>query len=88
MDLIIASPIFSLLLVLIFLKLVLSPSVASNTLRPGSSVHEYTSQEYRSGLPFPSPGDLPEPDLPDSANPPTSPVLAGGFFTTEPLGFS
>ena len=38
-------------------------------------------QEYWSGLPFPSPGDLPDPGV-ESA----SPVLAGGFFTTEPLG--
>ena len=26
---------------------------------PGSSVHEFSKQEYQSGLPFPSPGDLP-----------------------------
>ena len=36
-------------------------------------------QEYWSGLPFPFPGDLP-----DSGIKPTSPALAGGFFTTEP----
>jgi len=36
-------------------------------------------QEYRSGLPFPSPGDLP-----NSGIKPASPALAGGFFTTEP----
>ena len=29
--------------------------------------------------PFPSPGDLPDPGIP-----PTSPAMAGGFFTTEP----
>ena len=38
-------------------------------------------QEYYSGLPFP----LPE-DLPDSGIKPTSPALAGRFFSTEPLG--
>ena len=38
-------------------------------------------QEYWSGLPFPSPGDLPDP-----GTEPVSPVLVGGFFTTEPLG--
>jgi len=32
-------------------------------------------------LPFPSPGDLPDPGID-----PASPALAGGFFTTEPLG--
>ena len=38
-------------------------------------------QEYWSGLPFPSPRDLPNPGIK-----PTSPALTGGFFTTEPLG--
>ena len=37
--------------------------------------------EYWSGLLFPLPGDLP-----DSGIEPASPALAGGFFTTEPLG--
>ena len=36
---------------------------------------------YWSGLPFPPPGDLPDPGIE-----PASPALAGGFFTTEPLG--
>ena len=36
-------------------------------------------QEYWSGLPFPTPGDLPNPGLELA-----SPALAGGFFTTEP----
>ena len=36
-------------------------------------------QEYWSGLPFPSPGDLA-----NSGIEPTSPALADGFFTTEP----
>ena len=40
---------------------------------------EISRQEYWSGLPFPHPGDLPEPGIE-----PTSPALAGGFFTTEP----
>jgi len=38
-------------------------------------------QKYWSGLPFPSPGDLPDPEINLG-----SPALAGGFFTTEPLG--
>ena len=41
-------------------------------------------QEYWSGMPFTSPGDLPysgtEPESP------VSPALAGRFFTTEPSG--
>ena len=40
---------------------------------------EFPRQEYRNELPFPSPGDLPDP-----RNEPTSPALAGRFFTTEP----
>ena len=40
-------------------------------------------QEYSSGLPFPSPGDLPETGIE-----PTSPAFAGGFFTTDPLYIS
>ena len=30
---------------------------------PGSSVHGFPRQEYWSGLPFPSPGDLPHPGI-------------------------
>ena len=41
----------------------------------------FSRQEYGSGLPFPSPGDLPDPGIE-----PTSPALAGGSFTTEPPG--
>ena len=41
----------------------------------------FSRQEYWGGLPFPSPGDLPNPEIK-----PTSPALAGGFFTTEPPG--
>ena len=40
---------------------------------------EFPRQEYWSGLPFSSPGDLPDPGIK-----PVSPALAGGFFTTEP----
>jgi len=36
---------------------------------------EFSRQEYWSGLPFPSPGDLLDPGIE-----PTSPALAGGFF--------
>ena len=38
-------------------------------------------QEYWSGLPFSFPGDLSKPGIE-----PTSPALAGGFLTTEPVG--
>ena len=39
----------------------------------------FPRQEYWSGFPFPSPGDLPHPGIK-----PMSPALAGGFFTIEP----
>ena len=39
---------------------------------------EFSRQEYWSGLPFPTQGDLSDPGLE-----PASPELAGGFFTAE-----
>ena len=42
----------------------------------------FPRQEYWSGLPFPSPGDLPDPQIE-----PESPTLAGGSFNTEPPVF-
>ena len=47
----------------------------------GSSVHGFPRQGYWSGLPFPSPGDLPDPETE-----PASPALVDGFFTAEPPG--
>ena len=42
----------------------------------------FSRREYWSGLPFPSPGDLPDLGIePVSLR---SPSLASGFFTTEP----
>ena len=41
-------------------------------------------QEYWSGLPFPSPGDLPDPGIEPAS--PVPPALAGRFFTSEPPG--
>ena len=42
---------------------------------------EFPRQEYRSGLPFSSPGDLPDPGVELA-----SPALAGRFCTAEPPG--
>ena len=42
---------------------------------------EFLRQEQWSGLLFPSPGDLPDPEIEL-----TSPALAGRFFTTDPPG--
>ena len=41
----------------------------------------FPQQEYWSELPFPSPGDLPNPRIK-----PTFPALAGRFLTTKPTG--
>ena len=43
---------------------------------------EFSRQEHWSGLPFTTPGDLPNPGIQPTTS--ASPVLAGGFFTTEP----
>ena len=48
---------------------------------PGSSVHGISQQEYWSGLPFPSPGDLPDPGIE-----PRSPALRADSSLTEPPG--
>ena len=41
----------------------------------------FPRQEYWSGLPFPTPGVLPDPGIK-----PVSPSWAGGVYTTEPPG--
>ena len=41
----------------------------------------FSRQEYWSGLPFPPPGDLPNPGIKSE-----SLALTGGFFTIEPPG--
>jgi len=45
---------------------------------------EFSRQEYRSGLPCPPPGDLPNPGIKPASL--VSPALAGKFFTTSPSG--
>ena len=42
---------------------------------------EFPRHDYWDGLPFPSLGDLPEPEME-----PMSSALLGGFFTIEPPG--
>ena len=43
----------------------------------------FSRQEYRSGLPFPSPGDLPDPGIE-----PGSPAFQADALTSEPPGMS
>ena len=65
----------------------LSRSVMSNSVTPWTVVcqvplsMEFPRQEYCNGLPFPTPGDLPNPGIE-----PVSLTLAGGFFTAVPPG--
>ena len=61
--------------------------VVSNSVTPWIIAHQaplsmgLSRQQYRSGLPCPPPGDLPNPGIEPTAL--TSPVLAGEFFTTS-----
>ena len=48
---------------------------------PNHSVHGISRAMIWNGLPFPSPGDLPDPGIKLM-----SPTLAGGFSTTKPPG--
>ena len=48
---------------------------------PGPSVHGISQARVMERVPFPSPGDLPDPGME-----PVSPALAGGFFTSESQG--
>ena len=48
---------------------------------PDSSVHGIFQEEYWNRLLFPTAGDLPDPGIH-----PASPVLTGGFLTSEPPG--
>ena len=45
---------------------------------------EYSSQKSWSRLPFPPPGNFPNPGIEPGSL--VAPALAGGFFTTVPLG--
>ena len=48
---------------------------------PATLSMEFSRQEYWGGLPFPAPGNLPDPGIKSA-----SPALAGRFFTTEAPG--
>ena len=48
---------------------------------PGLFVHGISQARILEWVPFPSPRDLPNPEIE-----PASPTLAGGFFTTESPG--
>ena len=46
----------------------------------------FSRQEYWSGLPLPTPEDIPDPGIKPTS--PATPALEGGFFTTGPPGKS
>ena len=54
-------------------------SVMSDSLRPHGQSMGFSRQEYWSGLPFPSPGDLPDPGIK-----PRSPTLGADSLPSEP----
>ena len=70
-----------------FMELLFSHQVLSDSATPWAVARQaprsvgFPRQEDWSGLPFPSPGDLPHPGMG-----PTCPALAGRFFTAAPPG--
>ena len=65
-----------------------SHSVVPNSATPWTAAHQaplsmgFSRQECWSGLPFPPPGNLPDPGTKPAS--PVSPASAGRFFTTAP----
>ena len=74
-------PIAFVVILFLFSRRVLSDSSASWTVARQALSVGFPRQEYWRGLSFRTPGYLPLPGIE-----PASPVLAGGFFTTEPPG--
>ena len=52
--------------------------------QPGSPSLGFSRQEYWSGLPFPPPGDLPDPGI--ELTSPAAPALTGGSLPLSHLG--
>ena len=64
---------------LLFSCQVVSDSFPCTVAHQGPLSMGFPRQEYWSGLPFPTAGDLPNPSIE-----PASPALTDGFSTTEP----
>ena len=64
--------------------------ISDSLLSPWTVAHQaplsmgFSRQEYWGGLPFPTPGDIPDPGIESWSL--LSSALAGGFFTTGPPG--
>ena len=68
--------------VCVFVHSVMSDSLQPHGLEPTRLVSmEFPRQKYWSWLPFPSPGDLPDPGIESASL--VSHALAGEFFTAE-----
>ena len=67
--------------------LLFSCQVVSNSATPRTAAQKaplsmgFSWQEYWSGLPFPNPGDLPDPGIESASH-----ALAGGFFSIASPG--
>ena len=61
-----------------------SPPGSSGEILQGFSTMGFSRQEYWSGWPFPSPGDLPDPGTEPASL--TSPALVGKFLPLAPPG--
>ena len=59
----------------------MSNSLASHGCLSGSSIHGFSRQDFWSGLPFPSPSDLPDPGIESR-----SPGLQADTLLSEPPG--
>ena len=59
-------------------------AIPQTVARQASLSMGFLRHKYWSGLPLPSPGDLPDPGIKPTSLP--SPALAGGFFSNEPPG--
>ena len=69
------------MVVVVYLLRPVQLSVTPQTVTHQTSVSmEFSRKEYCSGLPFPSPGDLPDPGIK-----PQSPALQADSLPTEPL---
>ena len=62
-------------------KSFLTPWDPTDCSLPGSSIHGISQQEYWSQLPFPPPGDLPNPGIE-----PLSPAFTADYLPSEPPG--